>query len=292
MSGQFEQRRLARPSFQLDVLDAFVGEEQLRRRAELARAWRELVAARRRRDELARPRRAAAERLAELRELVARTEGLEAGAEERLLAERERLRHVTELAEAAAARLPRRSPRAATAPGAAELVARGRAARSTGVAGLAPELGEVAAELADAEIRLREAASALRAFLASLEAEPGRLDAVEDELERIAEAKRRFRADSSKSCSRRRPPRRPSSRAVEAGVDPLAGGGEALAAAEARVDELAARASRGACRGGGRPSPTPSPAELQGSGMGDGEFRVELAAAGARRRAASTTSPS
>ena len=42
MSGQFEQRRLARPSFQLDVLDAFAGPEQLERRrrggARLARA--------------------------------------------------------------------------------------------------------------------------------------------------------------------------------------------------------------------------------------------------------------
>ncbi|HVS85945.1 MAG TPA: hypothetical protein VHD91_09965, partial [Gaiellaceae bacterium] len=33
MSGQFEQRRLARPSYQLEVLDRFCGEEQLRRRA-------------------------------------------------------------------------------------------------------------------------------------------------------------------------------------------------------------------------------------------------------------------
>ena len=32
MSGQFEQRRLARPSFQLDVLDAFCGERSSRRR--------------------------------------------------------------------------------------------------------------------------------------------------------------------------------------------------------------------------------------------------------------------
>ena len=32
MSGQFEQRRLARPSYQLDVLDSFVGDEQLRLR--------------------------------------------------------------------------------------------------------------------------------------------------------------------------------------------------------------------------------------------------------------------
>ena len=34
MSGQFEQRRLARPSFQLDVLDAFCGIEQVERRRE------------------------------------------------------------------------------------------------------------------------------------------------------------------------------------------------------------------------------------------------------------------
>src|SRR5690349_23751532 len=34
MSGQFEQRRLARPAYRLDVLDAFVGDEQQRRRRE------------------------------------------------------------------------------------------------------------------------------------------------------------------------------------------------------------------------------------------------------------------
>ena len=33
MSGQFEQRRLARPAYQLDVLDSFAGEDQLRRDA-------------------------------------------------------------------------------------------------------------------------------------------------------------------------------------------------------------------------------------------------------------------
>src|SRR5438477_6901619 len=52
MSGQFEQRRLARSSYQLGVLDSFIGEEQLRRRVEARLAWRELAAARRRHDEL------------------------------------------------------------------------------------------------------------------------------------------------------------------------------------------------------------------------------------------------
>src|SRR5207247_8975573 len=47
MSGQFEQRRLARPGYQLDVLDAFAGNEHLGRRADLRHAWRALAAARR-----------------------------------------------------------------------------------------------------------------------------------------------------------------------------------------------------------------------------------------------------
>ncbi|HEY2937777.1 MAG TPA: AAA family ATPase, partial [Gaiellaceae bacterium] len=98
MSGQFEQRRLARPAYQLDVLDAFVGDEQLRRRGELRRAWRALQAARRRHDELTRNAADAEARLAELRALVADTDGLEPATEDELRAERERLRHVTELA--------------------------------------------------------------------------------------------------------------------------------------------------------------------------------------------------
>src|SRR5439155_8528242 len=67
MSGQFEQRRLARSSYQLDVLDAFVGEAQLRRRVALRRAWRELGAARRRHQELRRDAAGAEARRAELR---------------------------------------------------------------------------------------------------------------------------------------------------------------------------------------------------------------------------------
>src|SRR5881392_2942802 len=92
MSGQFEQRRLARPSYQLDVLDAFVGEEQQRRRAELRRAWRELQAARRRHDELQAGAAAAAARLDELRALVDDTEQMEPDGEDRLRAERDRFR--------------------------------------------------------------------------------------------------------------------------------------------------------------------------------------------------------
>ena len=102
MSGQFEQRRLARPAYQLDVLDAYAGSEQLQRRGELRVAWRELVAARRRHDELTRDAAAA--------DATRRAEGarrgrrrLEPGSEESLRAERERFRHATELARGIAA---------------------------------------------------------------------------------------------------------------------------------------------------------------------------------------------
>jgi len=274
MSGQFEQRRLARASHQLDVLDAFVGEDQLRRRAELGRAWRELVAARRRREELAQAAAGRADRLAELRELVERTDGMEPGAEESLLAERERLRHVTELAEAATAAAEALAPEQSDAPGAAERVA--EAVRSVeGAAALAPELAEVAAELGEAEIRVREGASSLRAFLASLEAEPGRLEAVEGELERVADARRRFGAATTDDLLARAAAARAELEQVEAGVDPAQAAEQAVAEAEARVDALAAELS--AARFGAAPSFAEAVAgELQGLGMGDGEFQAEL----------------
>src|SRR6185369_307606 len=48
MSGQFEQRRLARPAYQRGVLDAFADVDL----AEARRVWRELAAARRAYDDL------------------------------------------------------------------------------------------------------------------------------------------------------------------------------------------------------------------------------------------------
>jgi DNA repair protein RecN (Recombination protein N) len=274
MSGQFEQRRLARPAHQLDVLDAFVGEEQLRRRVELQRAWRELLAARRRCEELAGAAANRAQRLAELGELVARTEGMEAGDEERLLAERSRLRHVTELAEAAAAGIEALDPEQADAPGAAERVAEAvRALEAAAV--LAPELGEVAADLGEAEIRVREGASSLRGFLASLEAEPGRLEAVEAELERVADARRRFGAADTEELLARAAAAHAELAEVEAGIDPLAEAERSVSAAEERAGRLAAGLAA-ARADAAEPFAEAVAGELRGLGMGDGEFRVEL----------------
>jgi DNA repair protein RecN (Recombination protein N) len=144
------------------------------------------------------------------------------------------------------------------------------------VAALAPELGEVAAELGEAEIRVRDGASTLRAFLASLEAEPGRLEAVEAELERLAEARRRFGAASTEDLLQRAAAARGELEQLEAGIDPLEAAERAVAEAEGRVGALADALS--AARAEAAPAFAEAVAgQLHGLGMGGGEFRVELA---------------
>jgi DNA repair protein RecN (Recombination protein N) len=273
MSGQFEQRRLARPSFQLDVLDAFVGEEQLRLRAEHVRAWRELASARKHRDELARAEAGRAERLEELRQLVERTEGFAPDTEDALRSQRERLRHVTELAEAATDAVEALSSEQSET-GAVDQLAKAANALMP-VTNLAPELQAEYVNLGDLEERLKDVISSLRGFLSSLEAEPGRLEEVEGELERIADARRRFGAASYEELLRRAEAARAELDAHEAGVDPLAAAEDALTAAERRAVGLAGRLSE-ARRGAAGAFGDAVAAELQGLGMGDGEFRAEV----------------
>jgi DNA repair protein RecN (Recombination protein N) len=272
MSGQFEQRRLARASYQLDVLDSFCGEGQLRVRADLRVAWRELVAARRRHEELSRGADAEEARLAELRALVEDTEGLAPDEEDALRAERERLRHVGELAEAATAAVEALVPE--EGEGAAALA--GRAERSlAAVTEIAPELARAAGELRDAEVRLTETALELRRFLDSLEAEPDRLEQVEAGLERIADAKRRFRSETYGELLDRADQARAELAALDEGADPVSAAADALAAAEKRVGELSDRLGK-ARRAALEPFARAVEAELHGIGLGDGEFQVEL----------------
>src|SRR5205814_1463630 len=180
MSGQFEQRRLARGSYQLELLDAFSGEEQLRRRGEARLAWRGLAAARRRHDEL--------------------QSGVDA-----------------------------------------------------------------------AQARLAE----LRGVLTSLEAEPGRLEQIEAELDRIAEAKRRFRADTYEELLALAVEAKTELGAIDDGLDPVAAAAAALSAAEEKVRRLAAEL-RGA-RSKAAPRFAQEVArELAGVGLGEGEFVAEL----------------
>jgi len=272
MSGQFEQRRLARPSFQLDVLDAFCGAEQVARRRDASLAWRELASARRRYEELTRDSDAAATRLAELEALVEDTEGLAVGDEEALRAQRERLRHAAELEEAATTAVEAIAPE--EGDGAAALAARAERVLAP-FERIAPELGAVATELRDIAVRLVEAGSDLHGFLASLEADPGALEDVEGRLARIADLQGRFDTGSFDELLEQAAAARVELDEAVVGHDPVATAATAVAAAEGRVigfaDEL--RAMR---RSQARPFADAVSEELQGLGMGDGEFLVEL----------------
>jgi DNA repair protein RecN (Recombination protein N) len=272
MSGQFEQRRLARPAYQLAVLDAFCGEEQLQRRGQARGAWRELGAARQRLEELTRDAAAGEARLDELRALVEDTDGLEPGQEDALREERERLRHLTELLEGTAAAAEALDPE--EGEGAAGLTAVAERALAP-LERLAPELQKAADELRDAELRLREAASALRSFLGALDADPGRLEEIESQLERIADARRRFRCGSLEELLARAAEARNELDAFDHGADPVAAAEQAVERAEARAQELAGVLHDARAGAAGRFADAVS-GELQGMGMGDGEFTVEL----------------
>jgi DNA repair protein RecN (Recombination protein N) len=268
MSGQFQQRRLARPSYQLELLDRFAGIDREPARA----AWRELASARKRYDELTANAAFAEARLAELRALVEDTEGLEPHAEDALRAERERFRHVAELAQGAAAAA------AALAPddgeGAAGLVAVAERAVAP-LESLAPELKRAGDDLRDVELRLRETASELHSFLASLEGDPARLEELEATLDRIAEAKRRFRCRTYDELIDRAGEARVELAALEDGVDPVDAAAAALAAAETHMNEIAVQlhAARSAALDEFAAAVS---AELRDVGMGDGELRCEL----------------
>jgi DNA repair protein RecN (Recombination protein N) len=272
MSGQFEQRRLARPGYQLDVLDAFAGEEQRRRRADLRRAWREQLAARRRHQELAANAADAQARVVELHALVEDTEGLEPDTEGRLRTERERLRHLTELAGGVSAAVEALAPE--DGDGAGALV--GFAAHSLApLEELAPELRDAAADLRETEQHLREAASELRSFLGALEAEPDRVEQVEAELDRIAEAKRRFRCATFEELLARAAEARAEVEALADGADPLEAASEARIAAEAKVRALTEELGR-ARREAAGPFADAVARELESVGFGEGEFVAEL----------------
>jgi DNA repair protein RecN (Recombination protein N) len=268
MSGQFQQRRLARPSYQLELLDRFAGVD----REPVREAWRELQAARRRRDELTADAASAEIRLAELRALVEDTDGMEPGAEEELRAERERFRHVADLAEAAAAAAAALAPE--EGEGAAGLVALAERAVAP-LESLAPELRAAGDELRDAELRLRETASALHSFLASLEARPERLEEVEGTLDRIAAAKRRFRSQTYEELLARAAEAREELAALADGADPVEAAEAAVVAAERRL-QAAADALRAERRAAAPAFAAAVAAELRDVGMGEGEFACEL----------------
>ena len=260
MSGQFEQRRLARPATSSPCSTRSRATSRYAARAELGRAWRELLSARRLHDELTRAAAAAQARLDELRALVADTDGPRARAGGRA-ARRARAAPARDRARGGRgggrgrARARGRRGRGATRR-------RGRARRRAARAARARAGGGGDAAARDAELRAaRDRRPSCARSSPRSRPSPTALEQVEAELDRIADAKRRYRAHDLRGAARarRRGAARSSTRSTD-GHDPAAEAAEAVATARARgraaADcELARRAKRAAGRvrrGGGR----------------------------------------
>jgi DNA repair protein RecN (Recombination protein N) len=273
LSGQFAQRRLARPSRQLELLDAFVGAEQVTRRREAREAWRALQAAMRRVSELEVSADAERAGLAELAALVEDTDGLVAGEEDALRSEAERSRHVTELAEGVAAALAAIDPE--EGDGARSLAAAAERALVE-PAQVAPELSTASEELRDVAVRLGEVTTDLRRFADSLDADPARVAEVEERLDRIADLRRRYRAADLDELLARRDAALPELEAIAAGADPVERAQAELDAARRGYHDVAGRLTA-ARRDAAEAFADAVARELADLGLGEGEFRVELA---------------
>jgi DNA repair protein RecN (Recombination protein N) len=250
------------------VLDAFAGLDT----AAAARAWRGLQAARRLHEELTRDAATAHARLDELRLLAADTETLEPGREDELRSERERLRHVTELAQGAATAADALSPE--DGEGASDFAAAAERAVAP-LERLAPELAAAGDTLRQVELQLRETASDLKSFLASLEAEPGRLEQVEEELESLSDLRRRHRVQTYAELLERGEAARRELSALEDGHDPVQAAEAELRRADEEVTRIHSelRVARSAAA---EPFAAAVAGELGGIGLGDGEFQVVL----------------
>ena len=140
---------------------------------------------------------------------------------------------------------------------------------------LDPGLAKAGDELRDLELRLRELGSDLHRYLSTLDAQPERIEHVESELDRFADARRRFRAQTTAELLARAAEARAQLDELDDGRDPAAAAAEAVDAAERNLTALADRL-RAARSAAAEPFAAAVAAELHGLGMGDGEFRIEL----------------
>ncbi|SEH14170.1 DNA repair protein RecN [Thermoleophilum album] len=183
--GQHEHRRLLSPGFQLDLLDRFAGDRQQELRDCAAAAHQELVAARRRLDQL---EQAAAGREREidlLRFELAEIDALAPSVAEELelRSERERLRRAEELARAAflCAEALAGEGTEVSAFGDVLAVAEREAAA---VRCADPDFDRLLARLESLRLEAQDLAAELRSYGERSESDPERLAAVEERLER------------------------------------------------------------------------------------------------------------
>ena len=188
--GQHEHRKLMLTTAQLDALDAFCGEEQAARRAEMATAHervRGLEAEIAELDGLVGARERELDLIGfELREIEEIDPSVEEEVE--LTGERDRLRHQEALrlgaSSAAAALIPEEGD------GAGALLTRAGAELESAAA-FDPELAPLAERLAALRYEAEDIAAELHSYLDRLEAEPGRLEFVEERLAAFARLARK-----------------------------------------------------------------------------------------------------
>ncbi|HEY8763480.1 MAG TPA: DNA repair protein RecN [Solirubrobacteraceae bacterium] len=188
--GQHEHRKLMLGAAQLDILDTHCGPAQLALRAQTAEAYE---AARRIEERVRELRGVAGARDRELDLVVFELEEIEAVApseeeEQELMLERERLRHLETLRQAAAAGAEAIAPEAGT--GVAELVA-GAAQQLEHAADVDPALAPLAERMQALRFEAEDLVGELRAYLADADAAPGRLEEVEERLALYARLQRK-----------------------------------------------------------------------------------------------------
>jgi DNA repair protein RecN (Recombination protein N) len=229
--GQHEHRRLTLASAQLEILDGFGGAEQAARREAFAAAYARERELRGQLEEL-RARAGARDRELDLLEWeleeIDRAEPSESE-EESLLAERERLRHLTSLIAAAGGALAALTGEEADGAGPALAAS---ASTLEAVRGVDAALDALTDRVQALSVEVDDVAGELRRYGEAIEAQPGRLDEIEERLALLDRLKRKHGGTIAAvlayadECRRRR--------------DELAGADEALEAGEAEVE--AARA--------------------------------------------------
>jgi DNA repair protein RecN (Recombination protein N) len=266
--SQREQARLTEPAEQLAILDDFLTGKALKVRQDHEEVWRSVEAARR---ELAEVRATGEARLREadfLRFQVGELEaaGYSAQEADELARERDRLRNVTDLQQAAAAAATFLSSEEG---GAVDSVAGAAAELETalrfdaGLSGLLERLGGLSAELEDVLYELRS-------YVEELEADPNRLETVEDRIAAMRALERKYGdVESYLEDARARLSRLENLDEETAELESRVAGGER------RLDELAATLSAGREKAAKRLAAKVQE-NLSGLNLGRTEFRARL----------------
>jgi DNA repair protein RecN (Recombination protein N) len=191
--GQREQARLTEPAEQLAILDDFLDPDAARAREERAGLWHAVEKDRRELEELRSSEEARLREVDFLRYQVSELEeaGYSAGEVAELTRERDRLRNVTDLLQAAAA-----ATDALSSEGAGAIDSAARAVSDLEYAARYDEgLSSLSGRLSGLVTELEDVLYELRAYVDELEADPGHLEVVEDRLAALRSLERKYGED-------------------------------------------------------------------------------------------------